>query len=187
DAIEFSLCISPLNDNVLPLYVSKLAQTLPERINAGIGRGTARYPIRGTFFGCCAWANVDETRRTSVTIQSSLLIMAFPSSATVMPQNEPYENRNLWNEDGRESVTFLLHRNTRALTRSEPYLLLSFSSRSPYRFITSPILVISSPRMRIISPSSASSYRPVWDYLSALVASSPFLPAPLFLPLGHLA
>src|SRR5262249_54489259 len=31
---------------------------------------------------------------------------------------------------------------------------------------------------------SASSYRPVWDYLSALVASSPFLPAPFIPPIG---
>ena len=30
EAIGFSLCISPLNDNVFPLHVPKLAQTLPE-------------------------------------------------------------------------------------------------------------------------------------------------------------
>ena len=34
-AIEFSLCISPLNDNVFPLHVPKLAQTLPECLDAG--------------------------------------------------------------------------------------------------------------------------------------------------------
>src|SRR5262249_53119521 len=30
NAIKFSLCRSPLNDNVFPLYVPKFAQTLPE-------------------------------------------------------------------------------------------------------------------------------------------------------------
>ena len=41
EAIEFSLRISPLNDNVFPLHVPKLAQTLPECLDAGrdSGRG----------------------------------------------------------------------------------------------------------------------------------------------------
>src|SRR5262249_35618046 len=40
-AIEFSLCISILNDNVFPFHVTKLAETLPERLVAGrvSGRG----------------------------------------------------------------------------------------------------------------------------------------------------
>ena len=41
---SFSLCISPLNDNVFPLHVAKLAQTLPECLDAGrvSGRGGNR-------------------------------------------------------------------------------------------------------------------------------------------------
>ena len=39
EAIEFSLCRSPLNDNVFPLHVPKLAQTLPECLDAGRGSG----------------------------------------------------------------------------------------------------------------------------------------------------
>ena len=41
EAIEFSLCRSPLNDNVFSLHVPKLAQTLPECLDAGrdSGRG----------------------------------------------------------------------------------------------------------------------------------------------------
>ena len=38
-AIEFSLCKSPLNDNVFPLHISKLAQTLPECLDAGRDSG----------------------------------------------------------------------------------------------------------------------------------------------------
>ncbi|MGE5307038.1 MAG: hypothetical protein ACM3TN_27345 [Alphaproteobacteria bacterium] len=34
EAIEFSLCISPLDDNVFPLHVSKLAQTPPKCLDA---------------------------------------------------------------------------------------------------------------------------------------------------------
>ena len=34
-AIGISLRISILNDNVFPLHVAKLAQTLPERLKAG--------------------------------------------------------------------------------------------------------------------------------------------------------
>ena len=59
EAIEFSLCISILDDNVLPLHVPKLAQTLRNasmRV-AIVERETAiRYPIRGIFVGCCASA-----------------------------------------------------------------------------------------------------------------------------------
>ena len=41
EAIEFSLRISPLNDDVFPLHVPKLAQTLPECLDAGVSRGMA--------------------------------------------------------------------------------------------------------------------------------------------------
>jgi hypothetical protein len=36
EAIEFSIGISPLNDNVFSLDVPKLAQTLPERLCANV-------------------------------------------------------------------------------------------------------------------------------------------------------
>ena len=39
-AIEFTLCISPLNDNVFPLHVTKLAQPLPECLDTGRDRGS---------------------------------------------------------------------------------------------------------------------------------------------------
>jgi hypothetical protein len=38
EAIEFSLCISILNDNVFPLHVAELPQTLPERLGASHDR-----------------------------------------------------------------------------------------------------------------------------------------------------
>ena len=65
-AIGFSLCRSPLDDNVFPLHVSQLAQTLPECLDAGrdSGRGgTARNPIRGIFVGCCAGPQPHECER----------------------------------------------------------------------------------------------------------------------------
>jgi len=34
EAIEFSLCVSVVNDNVLPLNVSKFMQALPEGLDA---------------------------------------------------------------------------------------------------------------------------------------------------------
>ena len=56
-SIEFSLRISVLNDNVFPLHVAEFPQTLSECLGAGrLEEGTRRYPIRGTFFGCCASA-----------------------------------------------------------------------------------------------------------------------------------
>ena len=42
EAMEFSLCKSPLYDDVFPLHVCKLPQALPECLGAG-------YPIRGGF------------------------------------------------------------------------------------------------------------------------------------------
>src|SRR5262245_11402035 len=41
------------------------------------GEPGARYPIRGTFFGCCASANVPAARRRSVSGQTIFLFMAF--------------------------------------------------------------------------------------------------------------
>ena len=58
-AIAFSLSRSPLNDNVFSLDVAKLAQTLPECLDAGRAaerEDDVRYPIRGIFVGCCASA-----------------------------------------------------------------------------------------------------------------------------------
>jgi hypothetical protein len=41
-AIEFPLCVSILNDNVFPLHVPKLAQSLLERVGASSVRGSGR-------------------------------------------------------------------------------------------------------------------------------------------------
>jgi hypothetical protein len=38
-AIQFSLCKPPLNDNVFPLHVPKLAQTLPQGLDASCDSG----------------------------------------------------------------------------------------------------------------------------------------------------
>ena len=56
EAIEFSLCISPLNDNVFPLDVPKLAQTLPECLDAGrdSGRGGTSLDILSGGFSSAA-------------------------------------------------------------------------------------------------------------------------------------
>ena len=40
EATEFSLSRSPLNDNVFPLHVPKIAQTLPECLDAGRENGS---------------------------------------------------------------------------------------------------------------------------------------------------
>src|ERR1051325_3947578 len=42
ETIEFSLCKSPLYDNVFPLHVSKLTQTLLESFYAGDESGTGK-------------------------------------------------------------------------------------------------------------------------------------------------
>ena len=57
-ADQLSLGISVLDDNVFPLHVPKLAEPLPECLNAVplVEWNIARNPIRGTFFGCCASA-----------------------------------------------------------------------------------------------------------------------------------
>ena len=66
EAVQFSLCISPLNDNVFPLHVSKLAQTLPECLDAGRRErkgSSIRNPMRGTFVGCCASAMTRNSKQ----------------------------------------------------------------------------------------------------------------------------
>src|SRR5437867_6814717 len=55
----FALRISPVNNNVFPFHVAKLAQTLPERRHAvqhNCRKRELRNPIRGTFVGCCVSA-----------------------------------------------------------------------------------------------------------------------------------
>ena len=62
---SFPLCVSILNDNVFPLHIPELAQTLPECLDAGRGRPqevAERYPMRRTFVGCCASADKDNPR-----------------------------------------------------------------------------------------------------------------------------
>ena len=55
---RISLCISILDDDILALDVPKLAQSLGGILRRGRSASRtasqARYPIRGTFFGCCA-------------------------------------------------------------------------------------------------------------------------------------
>ena len=47
---------SQLDDDVLSLDVSRLAQSHPNGLGADLpaASNADRYPIRGTFFGCCA-------------------------------------------------------------------------------------------------------------------------------------
>ena len=57
--IELPLRISVLDGDVLSFYVAKLAQSQPNclgRADSLAGSFADRYPIRGTFFGCCASA-----------------------------------------------------------------------------------------------------------------------------------
>jgi hypothetical protein len=57
EAIEPPLAISVLNGDVLPFYVAKLrkaSRMASERLDSLAGSRGDRYPIRGTFFGCCA-------------------------------------------------------------------------------------------------------------------------------------
>ena len=60
EAIRFSLCRRPFNDNVFSLDVAKLAQAMPEyrRMRAATAEvvGKSTNPIRGTLPVCCASA-----------------------------------------------------------------------------------------------------------------------------------
>src|SRR5262249_1103564 len=56
-----------------------------------------KYPIRGIFFTCCASANVPMARRRSVTIQRSLLFIAFTLPAQrLCHKTEPLRITTLW-------------------------------------------------------------------------------------------
>ena len=70
-AIEFSLCISPLNDNVFPLHVAKLAQTLPECLDAGrvSGKGAStRISYPGDFRRLLRLGHSHSKQRNEATI-----------------------------------------------------------------------------------------------------------------------
>ena len=65
--IEFSLRRSILNDDVFPLHVAELAQTLPERSMRRCvsgRRGATRNPIREIFVGCCASTGTSKAARS---------------------------------------------------------------------------------------------------------------------------
>ena len=75
EPIVVPLRISVLNGDVLSFYVAKLAQSQPNSFGTGgvsscIARD--RYPIRGTFFGCCAVASTPQVA-TITKIPSSLM------------------------------------------------------------------------------------------------------------------
>ena len=60
DTVLLSLRVAILNQDVFPLNITEVSQPLPECLNwrpgmEGSSLGT-RYPICGTFFGCCASA-----------------------------------------------------------------------------------------------------------------------------------
>src|SRR5438093_13466692 len=72
----FALRISPVNNDVFPFHVAKLAQTLPERLHA------VRYNCRrenlgilsgGTFFVCCASAGKQSAKSTALSTRSKAL------------------------------------------------------------------------------------------------------------------
>jgi len=58
EAIECSFRRAPLNEDVFPLLVAELAQFLAKRlaVRAGLLENglPVKYPIRGSFVGCCA-------------------------------------------------------------------------------------------------------------------------------------
>jgi hypothetical protein len=69
-----SLRISVLNGDVLSFYVAKLAQSC--RIPSARAESVAasvfdRYPIRGTFFGCCASAVTQASNTTATRIDGT--------------------------------------------------------------------------------------------------------------------
>ena len=71
EPIELPLRISVLDGDVLSFYVAKLAQSQPNCLGTGgltSWIGADRYPIRGTFFGCCAssHARTAEQRATAM-------------------------------------------------------------------------------------------------------------------------
>jgi hypothetical protein len=78
--ILLPLRISVLEGDVLSLYVATLAQSsrIPsERVDSVAGSSADRYPIRGTFFGCCASA--DEQSATSTAQRATTVLFLFMS------------------------------------------------------------------------------------------------------------
>ena len=68
--IALPLRISVLDGDVLSFYVAKLAQSsriASERVDSLAGSCDDRYPIRGTFFGCCASAMTATASITTAT------------------------------------------------------------------------------------------------------------------------
>ena len=86
EAIEFSLRRSPLNDNVFPLHVPKLAQPLAECLDAGRGSGKREHAARISYPGdfrrllrlCPRPANREYDSESNNPHQFSILDFRFP-------------------------------------------------------------------------------------------------------------
>jgi hypothetical protein len=63
ETFEYSVCIALFDDNGLPVYIAKLAQTLPECLEAGRHRGSGESTQESHPRNCRRLLGVDEERR----------------------------------------------------------------------------------------------------------------------------
>ena len=111
--IEFSLCISVLNDDVLPLDITEISQPLlesprpkaRESLRSPVGD---TYPISGTFFGCCASAITATASNTTTTRidGTAVLFIAHLVSSVIYHAERDKGKCDLYDEKRQRLVAF---------------------------------------------------------------------------------
>ncbi len=69
DTVQFSLSVAILNQDVFPLDITEISQPLPECLSKHyrLERCHDKYPTRGIFADCCAWARSQPATTTATT------------------------------------------------------------------------------------------------------------------------
>ena len=111
EPIALPLRISVLDGDVLSFYVAKLAQSQPNCLGAGglssWDRVSDRYPIRETFFGCCASAMTATASSTTTNridkTPAFLIAHSFELCITraVIEETEIYDGRDRYSSSGK--------------------------------------------------------------------------------------
>ena len=78
----------------LSVYVATLAQSLPNCLHTGGRTGRIvgdRYPIRGTFFGCCADAEKQSAKSMAQRVRTMIFLIIFLSALSIVtpPDTRP--------------------------------------------------------------------------------------------------
>ena len=94
--IALPLRISVLDGNVLSFDVAQLAQSQPNSLGPGwtqlAGEDDDRYPIRGTFFGCCADAESQSAKSKALRVRTvHFSLHDFSCSSTYHSTLAPWE------------------------------------------------------------------------------------------------